>query len=203
MLEAITNTGGFDLDHLEEALKFVENFEVAVECGAHVGTWTMVMAKVFGEIHCFEPARDTMECLIRNTWGMNHIIKHPVAIGETCGVITMHDDEAYAAGSNTGGRFAMASTAEDPTAVPIRPLDYYGFESVGFIKFDIEGLELEALKGARDTIHRNKPVILIEDKKRCAARFGHGKAEALRYLEKEFGAKQVSRLRSDHIYSFA
>jgi len=202
MLKTINETGGYHLDHLAEALKWVRNFEVAVECGAHVGMWTQVMAKQFGTIHAFEPAKDTMECLKRNLFGTTHVHLYDVAIGEEQGYAFMTDDEAYKDGSNTGGRFAKQVNGKQVGAVALMPIDAYHFESVGFMKFDIEGLELEALRGARDTIHRCKPVILIEDKKRCAARFGHGKAEALRYLEKEFGAKPVSRVRSDHIYSF-
>jgi FkbM family methyltransferase len=46
--------------------------------------------------------------------------------------------------------------------VNILPIDYFEFDRVDFIKMDIEGMELEALKGGRDTIEKYRPVMFIE-----------------------------------------
>ena len=47
-------------------------------------------------------------------------------------------------------------------SVPIRTLDSYGFENVGFIKIDVEGFELATLKGAARTLQTSRPKLLIE-----------------------------------------
>ena len=41
-------------------------------------------------------------------------------------------------------------------------LDELNLPRVDFIKIDIEGMEMEALSGARDTINKYHPVLLIE-----------------------------------------
>ena len=50
--------------------------------------------------------------------------------------------------------------------VPVRPLDDIlaglGIDHVDYIKMDIEGAEREALKGAKNTLRRDKPVIMID-----------------------------------------
>jgi FkbM family methyltransferase len=46
--------------------------------------------------------------------------------------------------------------------VEVRRLDDFGFMDVRFIKADVEGSELEVLDGARATIARDRPVILLE-----------------------------------------
>jgi len=46
--------------------------------------------------------------------------------------------------------------------VEVRRLDDFGFTDVRFIKADVEGSEREVLDGARATIARDQPVILLE-----------------------------------------
>jgi FkbM family methyltransferase len=46
--------------------------------------------------------------------------------------------------------------------VPMRRLDDYGLDNVGFVKVDVEGHELEVLKGGEETIRQNRPSLLIE-----------------------------------------
>jgi FkbM family methyltransferase len=46
--------------------------------------------------------------------------------------------------------------------VPIKKLDDFNFNNVGFIKIDVEGHELSVLYGAKSTIERNRPALLIE-----------------------------------------
>jgi hypothetical protein len=51
---------------------------------------------------------------------------------------------------------------DNTTAVSKIPLDDLNLPRVDFIKLDIEGMEMEALDGARKTIKRNHPILLIE-----------------------------------------
>jgi hypothetical protein len=46
--------------------------------------------------------------------------------------------------------------------VPVKRLDDFSFDRVGFIKIDVEGHELSVLKGARELLQRDKPNLLIE-----------------------------------------
>jgi hypothetical protein len=46
--------------------------------------------------------------------------------------------------------------------VEVRTLDGFGFADVRFIKADVEGSEREVLDGARETIARDRPALLLE-----------------------------------------
>ncbi|MBC7536666.1 MAG: FkbM family methyltransferase [Ferruginibacter sp.] len=46
--------------------------------------------------------------------------------------------------------------------VPIKKLDDFIFNNIGFIKIDVEGHELSVLRGSKETIRRNLPALLIE-----------------------------------------
>src|SRR5262249_32531881 len=58
----------------------------------------------------------------------------------------------------THTQFANMQTFE----VEIRTLDEFALKDVRFIKADVEGSEREVLDGARETIGRDRPVILLE-----------------------------------------
>ena len=47
----------------------------------------------------------------------------------------------------------------------VTTLDSFNLDNISFIKIDVEGYELKLLKGAFNTIEKNKPVIFIEKKK--------------------------------------
>jgi FkbM family methyltransferase len=46
--------------------------------------------------------------------------------------------------------------------VPVRRLDDYALDNVGFAKIDVEGHELAVLKGGEHTVRRHRPSLLIE-----------------------------------------
>ena len=50
-------------------------------------------------------------------------------------------------------------------SVKIRTLDSYNLKNVTFIKYDIEGYELRAIKGSEQTIKKYNPVIVVEQNK--------------------------------------
>ena len=47
----------------------------------------------------------------------------------------------------------------------VTTLDTFNLKNISFIKIDVEGYELNLLKGAFNTIEKNKPLIFIEKKK--------------------------------------
>ena len=60
-------------------------------------------------------------------------------------------------------------------AVDTRTLDSYGFSNVGLIKVDVEGHENSVLRGAWDTLQRNRCSLLVE----CEERHSPGAIEKL------------------------
>jgi FkbM family methyltransferase len=65
--------------------------------------------------------------------------------------------------TNSGSASSISQCADNPTAteVEVRRLDAMRIESCDVIKIDIEGFEMEFLKGARNFIKTHRPLIAI------------------------------------------
>lgn len=196
--------GGWQLDHLDAALAHVTRRRLAIDVGAHVGSWTFHMAEAgFEAVEAFEPAPDTFECLKENAneWRRAHMgLSTKVgltrcALGETTEKMGMKDDAKYA-GGNTGGRYLKGDGD-----VMVRPLDVYNVDNVDFLKLDVEGFELFALRGARATIIRCQPVILIEDKHRMAHRYGLQPGAAGQFLM-DLGMIELGSVGADRFFGW-
>jgi len=133
-----------------------------MDVGAYCGDSLLILSKLTNmNVHCFE-AMSEHEALIRKTVSMNNINNAVIvqkALGSKPGTLTF---KFNGAGSRSG---SMASEAIKYTEeVEMITLDDYVEQygiNIGLIKVDIEGGEKEFLKGAKRTICRQKPILLL------------------------------------------
>ena len=172
---------------MKAALSMVTNWTRAVDIGAHVGLWAMNLVEVFDHVEAFEPVKLHRECFEKNVKGAN---LYPYALAEKEKKVAI--------------RIAKGSSGDshvDPDAegnIEAKTLDSYGFEDVGFVKIDCEGFEYFVLQGAKETLLRYKPVLIIEQKPNKGRQFGLSDTEGVRYLE-SLGAKLVGEMAGDYI----
>lgn len=185
---------GFQLDHLEAALDYVEEWSCAIDGGAHVGTWTNRLAKDFAEVHAFEPAEDTFECLMRNVSEAPNVVFHQEALGQKSGVCCVMDDEQRV--GNTGSRFVRSGIGSSVVVT----LDDFSFPALGFVKLDLEGYEYFAVLGAAETLKKHRPVVMVEEKG-FGARYDVPTFAASNLL-KSMGAHRVKQVGKDHIFTW-
>lgn len=197
-IEALA-AGGWQLDHLEAGLKHVQRWGVAVDGGAHVGSWTATMLKRFKTVHAFEPDPTNFQCLQANMKGCDNVIRHNVGLGDRPMYAEMEDDERWRERGNTGGRYIVGKTRGG--TIPVVTLDSLNLDGLDFLKLDIEGFELFALTGAEKTIMKYRPVVMIEDKPRMATRFGLTKHAAQDYLSAK-GMRFLEKVGSDYVWGW-
>ena len=151
--ERCTHWPSGTVEHYQEAvylkaLKYVRNFDVAIDCGAHVGIFTRRMERDFGEVYAFEPAKDNFRCLARNTTRarlMNCCLWHKPAL------LGMKFEDHHNSGANE---------VEGLGNTPAIPLDTFGLHP-DLIKLDVQDSEISVLRGAVKTLE-NRPVLIIE-----------------------------------------
>ena len=135
-----------------------------LDIGAHIGFYTMGLAPGFRRVISFEPSKFQYGWLTRNR-ALNdytHVLCEHVALGDTKGEATLNV-LSYEGGLNTLS-VEVASTHHimDQYTVPVEVLDDRGLTDVDLMKIDVEGFEIQVLRGARQTIAASRPVILIE-----------------------------------------
>jgi FkbM family methyltransferase len=141
------------LDHDQNTLPLLTPYltGTVIDVGAFIGDHTVFYARHAPQVYAFEPNPLAFECLSRNLEEFNNVRCFRVGLGAASGSAAIVENE------NAG----MATLVEGE-GTPIIALDSLNLSGVSFIKIDAEGWECDVLEGARETIARCRPVMLIE-----------------------------------------
>lgn len=189
--------GSYQRSHIDAALRHVTDFRLAIDGGAHVGTWSRVLSQSFQSVIAVEPSRDTFEALTANmqTFGCDNVDRRNVALGAVSGSVSMAPlDPRAEALKNTGARFVQSGGD-----IPCQRIDEWKLPSLGFLKLDVEGSEPLALEGARKTLVRCRPIVLFECKGFWRHRYGLPIDAPQRVLE-SVGYHQLEQAGKDLIW---
>jgi FkbM family methyltransferase len=180
------NTGiNYQSFKYHKALIYTKKRRTAVDIGSHCGLWAVQMAKHFEKVVCFEPLPVHIECWKKN---VSNCVLHEVALGDResrCSIEVV---------PGASGR----SHIKDGTDFRVMRLDDFHLEDVDFIKADVEGYELLALRGGEETIKRCKPVVIVEQKPGHATRLGLPEKGAVGYL-KTLGYSLKEEMMGDYV----
>ena len=147
----------------DNSIKYVEKFDTAIDIGACVGFWSKDLCKIFKKTICFEPYKQSSDCLVENLKGFHNYELYNVALSNQSGKGELLISEE-GVGSNSLNDFALKSSK--PITVEKKRLDDYNFMNVDYIKIDVQFYELNVLQGAYKTLKFNNPLLCIE----CARR---------------------------------
>jgi FkbM family methyltransferase len=141
---------------------------VIYDIGANVGTWSLLAkALIPGAcIHAFEPLAKHQAAFLRNFTGSN-VTLHPIAVGSGYSTETFHVTDSSDASSllppNETSRSHFGVQEVERLPVQVFRLDDYRWEKQlawpDLIKLDIQGFELEALKGSPECLKTAKAII--------------------------------------------
>lgn len=140
----------------EDIIKSLDNKDF-IDCGAYIGESALIFEKEYNpnKIYSFEPVLDNYKLLIENIKINN--LKKVIAIQKGVG------EKSTTIKFVSLGVSSFISEKGD-AEMDIISIDEYVEKnnlSVGLIKMDIEGYELKALEGAKKTIKKFKPILLI------------------------------------------
>ena len=169
--------GGYEVEIFALSQKLIRGHKdgVVLDIGANLGSFTIPLAKANPNLifHSFEPQRIIYYQLCANTFinGLDNVHCHQFGLSNKR---DRFDIEMPDYGSETNiGAFSIDKKVREteyecPTkgkteAMAVFPLDDGQHKNVRLIKIDVEGHELEVLKGAEKTLWINKyPPIIFE-----------------------------------------
>lgn len=146
---------------------FARTYKRAVDIGANLGHYSYHLSRQFACVEAFEPNGACAGVL--RTCPAN-VRVHEMGLSATTGEMHFYVPLFEGKEATPLGSLKELSGAHVVKTVRVARLDDFEFRDVSFIKIDVEGHELEVLKGAAETLRLNRPVILMEIEQRHAVR---------------------------------
>ncbi len=195
----VLGRGTYQFRQLNACLKLIpkERRRVAIDIGAHVGTWTRILAGHFQGVIAVEPLPIHQECLAFNVPSGNVRIV-PYAMSDAQGDVPFFNDTVK-------GIMSRIAAPGKPAHFNVHAerlddiLRYEERDKIDFIKIDVEGHELRVIKGGEKTIRDNRPFIIVEQKDLAKDYDPNEPRFATVALLQKWGAKLLASVGDDRI----
>ena len=185
----INQFGVYELEDLEFLFDFLTPIShkftsgVAIDVGAHVGNHSLYFTNHFKHVFSHEPNPRVFDLLKFNTVDKPITPKNS-GLGDKNGILNLFlsTEEAGSSSFIEGYHESMKSVDNlNHVEAKIETIDnlYKDLSNLSLIKIDAEGFESNVLNGAKETISRCIPIILIEQHER---EFVNGSTPAISFL---------------------
>jgi FkbM family methyltransferase len=171
------------LKDMDRAIARTKGRLVCVQAGGHVGLWPLRLEERFKVVYTFEPDPYLFECLRKNCDGHPRIEVSQCALGDKVEVVKMIPRP-------TAGSWRVDPEGRIP--VPQTTIDAMNLPACDALFLDVEGYEVKALQGAKATISRYRPTIMVEELPRATV--------GIRAHMAELNYRLVDQIHADSIY---
>lgn len=173
---------------MDALLAQVRPDDLIVDVGAHVGIFTVLMARAvkFGRVVAFEPNPDEVQLLERNIRQnqVRHVAIRAVIVSDQPGPsrFEIAKDGGFSSIQGTG-RMQTASVSIMPATT--LDLEFPAPARVGAVKIDVEGAELKVLRGGERILSdplRRPRAVLVELSEENQRAYGFSCAEVISFM---------------------
>lgn len=157
-----------------------------IDCGAFDGDHTIAYSKavgISGAVLAVEAGDLAFECLRHNInlFDQKNVIALKAILGQQPGFFGIHEENP-----NLGASRCIGVAGDEKNSIPTTSIDeisQVNGRKINFIKMDIEGWELFALRGAKSVLNRDRPEMLIEINRGALAENRATPKEIIEFLE--------------------
>ena len=163
IMACVRASGWWETDNLVWMHKLIEPDFVCLDIGANIGALTIPMSALCNKVYAFEAGFEIYGMLKSNLLSNNikNVEALYLAVSNKKDIVYFHHNRG-----NVGGSYVTPLVDNSTTsAVQAVRLDTWAKENLNrldFIKCDIEGFEVKFMKGAKQTLKKYKPTMLIE-----------------------------------------
>jgi len=184
-----------DLESLKQVVAMVKQKRIAVQAGACLGVFPKYLSAEFKAVYTFEPSPPLFVKMTKNAPEPN-IVRFQAALG--CERGAMVTPVCSLRGKDKNVLHEGMTRVEQGGIIPTMLLDDLALPFCDLIYLDVEGWELYALHGARETIRRHRPIIACEINRgiEYLGISGDDLRTHIRLLNYEFAIK----IRSDEVF---
>ncbi len=167
---AIYWTGFHELREIMFLHRFLKPNMVFVDIGANLGEYTLFAAKrlLHGKVLAYEPAKKMYQVLTENI-SLNHfknIITFQVGLSNEVASLPLYNAVSGNANEGLSTLYPSNTSTEVTEYISLQVFDdefeKLNLTRLDFIKMDIEGAELSALRGSENVLKKFKPLVLVE-----------------------------------------
>ena len=144
-----------------------KKMETVIDVGAWCGTWAKAIEPFAKKVIAFEPDKTHFECLQRNC--TVNCTPRMEAVGAQLQEVSLTEDN-----------FTQAKRVDEKGNIRMITLDHMEYEHVDMIKIDVEGYEMEVLKGATKTLESVK--YLMIELNNNTKKYGSNNIEVEKYI---------------------
>jgi FkbM family methyltransferase len=168
--------------------KYVNDGDYVIDVGAMVGFYTHHLALNTGDlgrVYAFEPEKKNFEILVKsiNKANLNHrALLTNSAVSSSSGKVNLTINKSHPAdhyisvNQDTNSQMAESISLDEF-------IDNKDIGLIKFIKIDVQGHELEVLKGGNQAFKRDKPMILLEIDYDTLDRSNNSPENLIQYLD--------------------
>ncbi|MFL5763457.1 MAG: FkbM family methyltransferase [Bacteroidia bacterium] len=178
----------YESDYEKDTFDFFRNNirkgDTILDIGAHIGLYSSPLAELCGDtgkVFCFEPTPGTFS-ILKQTIRLNkqeNVKAIHAAISDKSGTIGFNLTSSDGKGSNANS-IVETDRAQNSIEVPAFSIDDFRKQNrltINVLKIDVEGAELSALLGAKETFLCDRPCGILALHPANIRSFGHSLAE--------------------------
>ena len=140
----------------------VNKNENSVDIGANLGLFTYFLSKYSKNVFAFEPSPNPLRYLPRLI--DSNVRLYQIAISNEDQIMELLIPKSQKGWSSNGATLKKIDVKNGMKInVDCKTIDSFNFSKIGLIKIDVEGAEKEVLEGAKNTINKFKPNLIIEN----------------------------------------
>jgi FkbM family methyltransferase len=158
---------GFEPDMVKLFRALATGSETVLDVGANIGCTAILFGELAKNVYAFEPSQVTFAFLEKNILNSTYtnVFTQNVGLGAEAGEFPLTVGPWNRSGGFVSNQ-TQASAGHTVEKIQICKLDdvvkSMNLAKIDFIKIDVEGFEGHVLRGATETLHRHKPVVVLE-----------------------------------------